>query len=313
MNLADASIARSCATSAWPTWPTSCRRCAIPRTCAAPSRPGWPHDRPEGGCRRWRGHVRHRRLRGGHGRDPWKTLCIIAHGTWGIQRVPLAPGRLLNKSIKMNSLFCLPGYFLIEESSPTSASNNDWFADLFADESSRRVSGDGICRGRRNGRVRRVRRAVDPVPAVPLRFKPTTRRPKRVSSVWRVHIRGRRSSVPCSRHRVFPSRAYRTAAVQPRSSRCHSARRAVRRTTGRGRRCSPTRSACRSKSSIRRNSAPRLRHGRSGGLRPVSRSAGGGPAHGAGQGTAGTRLREKECLRPQILAFVRASQALDGL
>ena len=31
----------------------------------------------------------------------------------------------------MNSLFCLPGYYLIEQSSPTSAGNNEWFSDLF--------------------------------------------------------------------------------------------------------------------------------------------------------------------------------------
>ncbi len=60
-----------------------------------------------------------------------KNLCVIA-GTWGINEY-ISRRPVLNKSVKMNSLFCLPGYFLIEESSPTSASNNDWFADLFLD------------------------------------------------------------------------------------------------------------------------------------------------------------------------------------
>ncbi|MDD5939025.1 MAG: carbohydrate kinase [Clostridiales bacterium] len=53
------------------------------------------------------------------------NLCMIA-GTWSIneylRREPVTDGRVL-----MNSLFCLPGYYLIEESSPTSAGNNEWF------------------------------------------------------------------------------------------------------------------------------------------------------------------------------------------
>ena len=56
--------------------------------------------------------------------DP-DTLCMIA-GTWSIneyiRREPVTDGTVL-----MNSLFCLPEYYLIEESSPTSAGNNEWF------------------------------------------------------------------------------------------------------------------------------------------------------------------------------------------
>ena len=52
-------------------------------------------------------------------------LCIIA-GTWSIneyiRKEPVLDGKVL-----MNSLFCLPEYYLIEESSPTSAGNNEWF------------------------------------------------------------------------------------------------------------------------------------------------------------------------------------------
>jgi L-xylulokinase len=52
-------------------------------------------------------------------------LCMIA-GTWSIneyiRREPVTDGTVL-----MNSLFCLPEYYLIEESSPTSAGNNEWF------------------------------------------------------------------------------------------------------------------------------------------------------------------------------------------
>lgn len=52
-------------------------------------------------------------------------LCMIA-GTWSINeyisRKPVTDG-----SVMMNSFFCLPGYYLIEECSPTSAGNNEWF------------------------------------------------------------------------------------------------------------------------------------------------------------------------------------------
>lgn len=71
-----------------------------------------------------------------------KNLCVIA-GTWGINEY-ISRQPVLDKSIKMNSLFCLPGYFLIEESSPTSASNNDWFADLFLDSEKRQARERGI-------------------------------------------------------------------------------------------------------------------------------------------------------------------------
>jgi L-xylulokinase len=56
--------------------------------------------------------------------DP-QNICMIA-GTWSINEYlraePVTDGRVL-----MNSLFCLPEYYLIEESSPTSAGNNEWF------------------------------------------------------------------------------------------------------------------------------------------------------------------------------------------
>ncbi len=54
-----------------------------------------------------------------------EKICMIA-GTWSIneyvRREPVTDG-----SVAMNSLFCLPEYYLIEESSPTSAGNNEWF------------------------------------------------------------------------------------------------------------------------------------------------------------------------------------------
>ena len=53
------------------------------------------------------------------------TICMIA-GTWSINEYPReAP--VVDGSVLMNSLFCLPEYYLIEDSSPTSAGNNEWF------------------------------------------------------------------------------------------------------------------------------------------------------------------------------------------
>jgi L-xylulokinase len=58
-----------------------------------------------------------------------EEFCTIA-GTWSINeyiaRAPVTDGR-----IAMNSLFAIPGYFLVEECSATSAGNLDWFARHF--------------------------------------------------------------------------------------------------------------------------------------------------------------------------------------
>lgn len=54
-----------------------------------------------------------------------ENICMIA-GTWSIneyiRRTPIMDG-----SVLMNSVFCEPGSYLIEESSPTSATNNQWY------------------------------------------------------------------------------------------------------------------------------------------------------------------------------------------
>jgi len=56
-------------------------------------------------------------------------ICVIA-GTWSINEY-VSKTPVTNKSIMMNSLFCIPGYYLIEECSPTSASNSEWFINKF--------------------------------------------------------------------------------------------------------------------------------------------------------------------------------------
>ena len=52
-------------------------------------------------------------------------MCMIA-GTWSINeflsRTPITDG-----SVALNSMYCIPGYYLVEESSPTSAGNMEWF------------------------------------------------------------------------------------------------------------------------------------------------------------------------------------------
>lgn len=53
------------------------------------------------------------------------NICMIA-GTWSINEY-LRKEPVLDGSMQMNSLFCLPEYYLVEESSATSAGNHAWF------------------------------------------------------------------------------------------------------------------------------------------------------------------------------------------
>jgi len=59
-------------------------------------------------------------------------ICVIA-GTWSINEY-ISKQPVVNKSVMMNSLYCIPDYYLIEECSPTSASNYEWFLDMFLAE-----------------------------------------------------------------------------------------------------------------------------------------------------------------------------------
>ena len=63
------------------------------------------------------------------------TIASIA-GTWAINEY-IAAAPVLDRSVKMNSLYCLPGYYLVEESAPTSASNLEWFVGNFLQETAR--------------------------------------------------------------------------------------------------------------------------------------------------------------------------------
>ena len=70
-----------------------------------------------------------------------RNICMIA-GTWSIneyvRRTPVMDG-----SVRMNSLFCLPEYYLIEESSPTSAGNNEWFLQQLLPELRQQAAAEG--------------------------------------------------------------------------------------------------------------------------------------------------------------------------
>lgn len=54
-----------------------------------------------------------------------KEMCTIA-GTWSINEF-IAKEPVLHGPIAMNSLYAIPGYYLIEESSATSSGNLEWF------------------------------------------------------------------------------------------------------------------------------------------------------------------------------------------
>jgi L-xylulokinase len=61
-----------------------------------------------------------------------ENIAVIA-GTWSINEY-ISRKPVLNKTIMMNSMYCISGYYLIEECSPTSAGNHSWFVDMFMGE-----------------------------------------------------------------------------------------------------------------------------------------------------------------------------------
>lgn len=58
-----------------------------------------------------------------------KDMCTIA-GTWSINEY-IAKEPVMDGSIAMNSLYAIPGYYLVEECSATSAGNLEWFIQEF--------------------------------------------------------------------------------------------------------------------------------------------------------------------------------------
>jgi len=60
------------------------------------------------------------------------NICMIA-GTWSINEY-IRKTPVLDGSVMMNSFFSIPGYYLVEECSPTSAGNNEWFINTLMPE-----------------------------------------------------------------------------------------------------------------------------------------------------------------------------------
>lgn len=71
-----------------------------------------------------------------------KAICMIA-GTWSINEY-LRREPVIDGSVRMNSLFCLPEYYLIEESSATSAGNNEWFVQQLLPELATQAEEKGV-------------------------------------------------------------------------------------------------------------------------------------------------------------------------
>lgn len=69
-------------------------------------------------------------------------IAVIA-GTWSINEY-ISKKPVLNKSIMMNSRYCMKDYYLIEECSPTSAGNLAWFIDLFLEKEKQESENLGI-------------------------------------------------------------------------------------------------------------------------------------------------------------------------
>lgn len=70
-----------------------------------------------------------------------EQLCMIT-GTWSINEYP-SPAPVRPDGTTHNTLFCLPDIYLIEESSPTSAGNLDWFLNNFLREEKVRAKAEG--------------------------------------------------------------------------------------------------------------------------------------------------------------------------
>lgn len=57
-----------------------------------------------------------------------EKLCVIT-GTWSINEY-ISKSPVIKTKTTLNSLFCIPEYYLVEESSPTSAGNLEWLIDI---------------------------------------------------------------------------------------------------------------------------------------------------------------------------------------
>ncbi len=70
-----------------------------------------------------------------------KNVCMIA-GTWSMNEY-IRKDPVIDGSVMMNSFYALPGYYLVEESSPTSAGNSEWFIQQLLPELAADFAGCG--------------------------------------------------------------------------------------------------------------------------------------------------------------------------
>lgn len=70
-----------------------------------------------------------------------EQMCMIA-GTWSINEY-IGKEPVINGTVALNSMFCIPGYYLVEESSPTSAGNMEWFIKTLMSYENEEVKGEG--------------------------------------------------------------------------------------------------------------------------------------------------------------------------
>lgn len=70
-----------------------------------------------------------------------EDLCLIA-GTWSINEY-ISDAPVNGEATTRNSFFCVPGKFLVEESSPTSAGNLEWFIRTQMKEEKKHQKNDG--------------------------------------------------------------------------------------------------------------------------------------------------------------------------
>lgn len=70
-----------------------------------------------------------------------RYICMIA-GTWSINEF-ICKAPVTDGSVMMNSLFALPQYYLVEECSPTSAGNNEWFINTLLPELKKQSAQNG--------------------------------------------------------------------------------------------------------------------------------------------------------------------------
>lgn len=70
-----------------------------------------------------------------------RQMCMIA-GTWSINEF-IRKSPVTNGTVALNSMFCIPDYYLVEESSPTSAGNMEWFIRNLLSEERKEVQERG--------------------------------------------------------------------------------------------------------------------------------------------------------------------------